>query len=266
MADEARDILEKAFGKEEPLTEVQKQTGRNAAAFAIATFNDGFRDKSRLEKINVTLTDEQINFAKNLADVFPKPEDALPESEFNSARIGYSRLVATPMFEVIPASLDNRFPTYDMYGEENKIAKQLLQKDPSGVLYIQNLLTKVEDKERHSKFANPEGKEAEFRAQITDMLDAAQIFTDEIPEKKPTDQSIDKIAKIVFESFSGGPKSPRDKFITGERLNIHEEIPLEFCKPDGKVLSTDNLTAMGARLAFEHYQTAVNTYLNRWGK
>jgi hypothetical protein len=266
MADEARNILERAFGQEKPLTEQERSIRRNAAAFALATFNDNFRDKSRLQRLNVTLTDEQINFAKNFSEVFPRPEDALPESEFNSARNGYDYLVSTPMNEIIPASLDNSISAYD---SEKSTAehKQLLKKDPSGVLYIQSLLARIEDKERHGNFANLQGKEAEFRAKITKMFDQAQIFSDEISEKKPTEnQSIEQsLAERVLNVFSGGQKSPRDKFLIGERQNIHGEIPLEFCKPDGKVMPTDSLTAMGARLAFEHYQTAVNTYLNRWG-
>ena len=70
MADEIKDIFEKSFGKEQRLTEPQKQIRRNAAAFAIITFNDSFGEKERLDKMQVALTDEQIKFAKSFADVF----------------------------------------------------------------------------------------------------------------------------------------------------------------------------------------------------
>jgi len=265
MADEAKDILEKSFGKEQPLTEPQKQTRRNAAAFALATFSNIFRRKESLGKMNVFLTDEQIKFTKNFADVFPKPENVLPESEFNSAKKGYDSLVATPMYEVIPASLSNNIVKFSKeYGK----AKQLLKKDPSGVLYIQSLLLEIEDKARHGKNVNLDLRAIEFKRSLTEMLEESEIYSDKIPPEKPLDDQSpqENLMKALLKAFSGGEKTPRDDFLVKKRHALHEEIPLEIDKQTGKAVATDKLMVMGAKLAFEHYQTAVNTYLNRWGK
>lgn len=265
MADEAKDILEKSFGKEKPLTEEQKEIRRNAAAFAIGTFSDTFRKPESIKNLNVSLTDEQIRFAENLASVFPKPEDVLPESEFNSARAGYSRLVATPMYEVIPASLNN---SISKFGKQYDKAKELLKKDPSGILYIQSLLLELEEKARHGKNVDIDLKEMEFKNNLNEIFDEAQIYSDKVPPEKPLDDQSpqENLIRAILKAFSGSDKTPRDKFLIEKRHKLHEEIPLEFDRQTGKAVATDKLTAMGARLAFDQYQKAVNIYLNRWGK
>jgi len=266
MADEAKDILNQAPGKEEkPLTEQERQIKRNAAAFALATFSKSFRKNvNTTYDGRVNLTEEQIKFAENLVDVFPKPEDILPKSELNSAFEGYSGLVATPMYEIIPASLTNSTPDF---GKQLINARQLLIKDPSGVLYLQTILMDMEEKARHGKNIGIEDREKEFKNKMAEMVDESQIYSDEVrPEKLPENLPIEgKIARSSTNALSG-KISPKDKFIREKRFQIHDAIPLEMDKQTGKPLATDKLKAMGAKLAFGQYQEAVNIYLDRWGK
>jgi len=264
MADEAKDILEKSFGKEQPLTEPQKQIKRNAAAFAVATFSNTFRKPENLKKLNVSLTDEQIRFAENLANVFPKPEDVLPKSEFNSADSGFFHLSSTPIREIIPALLVNE---NEPFSGDYETATKLFQEDPSGISYLEHILNQIQDKARHGKNVNLKEKEDEFKRKMVEMLDDSQMYSEEIPPGKPLDdQSMQEImVKSILKAFSINKRNPKESFLIKKRQSIHEEIPLEFTE-DGKILPTDGLVVTGARLAFEHYQTAVNTYLNRWGK
>jgi hypothetical protein len=267
MADEAKDILKQALGKEEkPLNEQEKQVHRNAAAFALSTFSESFRKNvNTTYSGRVNLTEEQIKFAENLANVFPKPEDILPKSEFNSAMKGYLELVATPVFEIIPASLTNSVVNF---GKQRMDARRYLEKDPSGVLYLQKVLMEMEEKARHGKNIGIEKKEDEFKNKMKEMTDESENYSDEIsPEKLPENLSIEEgIAKISVNALSGGKISPRSKFIQEKRYEIHNEIPLEMEEEAGKPLATDKLKAMGAGFAFDQYQKAVNIYLNRWGK
>lgn len=263
MADEAKDILRKAFGEPQPLTEAQKQTRRNAAAFAIITFSESFGDKKRLDEMHVNLTPEQLRFAKCFTDVFPKPEDVLPKSEFNSAMAGYSNFVGTPMYEIIPALLTNENQNF---GGNFKAAGDLFRQDPSGVSYLQSLLNDIEEKARHGKNTDIKSTEKEARLKIFQAMQKAEGLSDQIPEKKSTkSQSIQESIMLTFLEAFGSKQSPRDAFISESRDQIHKEIPLEFAE-DKKMYSSDALIAEGARLAFEKYQTAVSIYLNRWGK
>ena len=59
MADEGKDVLEKSFGKDQPLTEPQRQDRRNAAVFALLTFNQPLGEND-LKEMHATLTPEQI--------------------------------------------------------------------------------------------------------------------------------------------------------------------------------------------------------------
>lgn len=262
MPDEIKDLLEKSFGEKSPLTETQRNTRRNAAAFALITFEESFAEEKRLGEMHVNLTLEQIRFAKSFAEVFPKPEDVLLKSEFDSARAGYSELVATPMFEIIPALLANENREFS---SDYEIAAELFREDPSGVSYIQHLLNNAEDKATENKNMNLKEKEDEVRAKIAATLAAARDVSDKLPKEKPLDdQSMqDSIVLAILKAF-GAQQNPRDAFITKKRHELHGEIPLEIME-GGKMLPTDALKVVGARLAFEHYQTAVNVYLNRWG-
>lgn len=266
MADEVKDIakgiLKRSFGEDSPLTEAQKQGRRNAAAFALITFNDSFGTQQRLDEMHVALTPDQIAFARSFADVFPKPQDVLPKSEFDSAQAGYSSLVSTPMLEIIPGLLADE---NHKFGGDYEIATNFFQEDPSGTSYIQTLLTTAEDKATQNKNIDLKGKEDEVRAKIGAILAAARDVSVDIPQEKPLDdQSIqDSLIMAILRAFAT-QQNPRDAFITKNRYRLHEETPLEIMQ-DGKMYPTDALKVVGARLAFEHYQTAVNVYLNRWG-
>lgn len=241
---------------------MQKQSRRNAAAFALVTFNDVFADGPRLDRMKVVLTPDQIRFAKNFADVFPNPKDVLPKSEFNSAKKGYSSLVSTPMFEIIPGLLENE---NQKFGGDYEIATKLFQEDPSGISYIQSLLNKAEDKATENKNIDLKDKEEEVISKIAATLAAARDISDKLPEEKPLDgQSMhDSLLEVLLKSFDV-QQNPRDAFISKKRHELHSDIPLELME-GGKLVPTDALKVVGARLAFEKYQTAVNTYLNRWG-
>lgn len=262
MTDAGKDILERSFGEKAPLTEMQRQSRRNAAAFALITFNNSFADSHKLERMNVVLTPDQINFAKRFAEVFPKPKDVLPISEFNSAQKGYSSLVSTPMFEIIPGLLENE---NQKFGGAYEIATELFKEDPSGISYVQSLLNKAEDKATENKNIDLKDKEEEIITKIAAIIGAAREMSDKPPEEKPLDdQSMhDSLLEVLLKSFDV-QQNPRDAFISKKRHELHSDIPLEFME-GGKMLPTDALKVVGARLAFEKYKTAVNTYLNRWG-
>lgn len=256
-------MLEKSFGKERPLTEPQRQIRRNSAAFALITFNEDFGKKASLDRMHVSLTDEQIRFAKDFADVFPKSEDVLPISEFSSANQGYSDLVGTPMLEIIPLLLADQ--NHEFYGNY-KDAGSFFREDPSGISYLQSLLNKAEEQARQGKNLDLKAKEEEVRAKLAGIVAAAEEIPElpkqeELSKDQPYDDALTETMLKIFKT----KKSPQEEFFFKKRYKLHSEVPLEMME-DRSMSPTSGLIAMGARLAFEKYQTAVNTYMNRWGK
>lgn len=269
MTDKGLELLKNALGEENtPFTDQERQARKNAAAFAIGTFSDHFlAEPDRLNEFGIHLTEEQIAFAKSFADIFPKPEDVLPKSEMNSARAGYSSLVSTPMFEIIPSLLKNPDNTA-LFGEY-KIAVELMQEDPSGLSYIRHLLTEAEEKATISQI-DLKDKEDDVKYKILAIVSAAKGLPETSPEKALEEIDLNDeeavtnaLASALLKAF-GGPQNPKEAFVSRKRQELHAELPMEI-GPDGKILPTDTLRVLGARLAFEKYQAAVNLYLNRWG-
>ncbi|MBI2315383.1 hypothetical protein HYU93_05015 [Candidatus Daviesbacteria bacterium] len=266
MTDQGSEILKQAFGSEHaPLTEEQRQTARQACAFALVAFSSQWEGEwlnDWLQQRNVALTPEQINFARNLREVFPEASEVLPESEFDSAYNGYRSLASTPIGEIIPGLLRDANKTHPNTPYE--IATDLMREDPTGVSYLQRLLADLEEKSTINSSALW-GRENEVRARIIDILKKAEEVPNEPKPQKPLDdQDTSDTILYAFMATFGGNKTQRDEFVEKSRDALREEAPLEFNK-EGKLLSTDALFATGARLAFERWQTAVNVYMNRWG-
>ena len=266
MNDQGSEILRTALGEEKaPLTEKQVETAKKSAIFAVISFNPDFASGDWFKKINPGLTQDQIDFAKRLHEVFPKPRDVLPKTEFNSALQGFSRLVATPMYEIIPSLVENKDEKFG--GSENEELVARFRQDPTGVSSIRYLLQEMEEKATISQI-ELHGKEDEVKTKIAAILTVAKKIPDTQPEPKPENPSEDEaVANMLFNALVkafGGPQNPRDAFVSTKRAELFGKLPMEFGE-DHKILPADTLRVLGARLAFEHYQTAVNVYLNRWG-
>lgn len=266
MTDSGSEILRQAFGQEHtPLTEQQRQTARNACAFALVAFSrqwDGEWLSDWLKQRNVDLTPEQLEFAKNLREVFPEPDEVLPKTEFNSAYLGYSYLSSTPIGEIIPGLLGDENQTF--VGPDYEIAPDLMKEDPTGLAYLQRLLSNLEEKATISG-EQLKDKEDEVRSKIAGILAAAKEVPDEPKPQKPLDdQDIQDTILNIFMSTFGGNKTQRQEFIEKSREALRQEAPMELDE-HGQVLPSDTLEVLGARLAFERWQTGVNAYMKRWG-
>ncbi|MBI1918977.1 hypothetical protein HYS29_00095 [Candidatus Microgenomates bacterium] len=256
--DPGSEILKRAFGeKSAPFTEQQRQTAKRAAMFAVLTFNPDIALGERI------LTPEQIAFAKNFREVYPKPNDVLPKSEFNSAYAGYSRLVSTPMFELIPALIEDENTTFGG-SRDFQVAPEKFRDDPTGVSYIKYMLQEIEEEASIGQ-VELEGKGDEVRTKIAAILYASRDIPDKPPEPKPLDDRTvaDDILAALMKAL-GGNQTQREAFLSRARSVLHNEIPMEIGE-DGEILSSAALRVLGARLAFEQYQLAVNIYMNRWG-
>lgn len=266
MTDQGSEILKKAFGQESnPLTELQRQTARKACAFALVAFSNQWEGdwlNGWLKERNVELTQEQLDFAKNLREVFPEPEEVLPKTEFDSAYNGYRSLSSTPVGEIIPAFLKDENQTFE--NPDYQIATDLMKADPTGLAYLQHLLSNLEEKAIISSI-EVKGKEEAVRTKIAGILAEANKVPDEPKLQKPLDdQDIQDSILNAFMATFGGDETQRQEFIKHARQSLREEIPMELDK-HGQLLPSEALRVLGARLAFERWQTGVNVYLNRWG-
>lgn len=261
--DQGSEILKRAFSQERPpLTESQRQTARKACAFALVAFSSQWEGEwliDWLKQRNVELTPKQIAFATNLRQVFPEPDEVLPVTEFNSAEIGYYNLAATPIGEIIPSLL--KHPDKAHFGEY-EMATNLMKEDPTGIAYLQRLLSDMEEKATVNGIGL---KEDEVRAKIAGILAAAQDVPDEPKPQKPLDDwDVSDSVLNAFMSTFGGNKTQRQEFIEKSREALKQEAPMELDEK-GQLLPSNVLEVMGARLAFDRWQTGVNAYLNRWG-
>lgn len=258
MDDKSAEILKQALGDEQvSLTEDQRATAKKAAIFAVTTFSTSTRIGQGI------LTEEQFDFAKNLQEVFPKPREVLPKSEFESAYSGYSGLVSTPMFELIPGLVKNENATFGGF-HHFEVAPEKFREDPTGVSYIRYLLQEAEENSTISQM-DLKGKEDEVKSKIAAILYASRDIPDEPPQPKPLDDRdvTDDIISALMSAF-GANRNQRDNFINKARNALHNEIPMEIGE-DGKILPSAALHVLGARLAFEQYQAAVKIFMNRWG-
>lgn len=274
MADEVKDLLERSFGKDQPLTEEQKQNRRNSAVFALLTFNQLLGDND-FKEMHVVLTPEQIGFAESFSEVFPSAIANLPGSELNSAKKGFMDFITT-ISDLLPALLTGKKLEFDgdaivnwiplsrkkYLDTEYEIASRLFEEDPSTVSYAQHLLNRFEDKATENKNIELEGKKDEFRAKKAAILAKAR----DIPNETDPDLYKQQLKDVISgkRSFVNTNQTPREVFIHDNYVRLNKEIPLE-ADEHGKLIPSDGLRLVGARLAFQHYQTAVNTYLKRWG-
>lgn len=267
MTDQGSEILKQVLEEEHtPLPEQQKEFARKACAFALVAFSSQWEGdwlNNWFKERNVELTQEQLDFANSLREVFPEPDEVLPKTEFDSAYSGYYYLSSTPIGELIPALLEDENKTFGP-NPDYEIATELLKDDPTGVVYLQRLLSNLEEK---ATIRNIElrGKESEVRAKIVGILAAAKEVPDEPkPQKHLDDQTVHDAVLDAFMATFGGNKTQRQEFIENAREKLREETPMEFGE-NGRVLPSDTLKVLGARLAFDRWQTAVNVYMNRWG-
>lgn len=274
MADEVRDLLERSFGKDQPLTEEQKQNRRNSAVFALLTFNQPLGDND-FKEMRVVLTSEQIGFAKSFSDVFPAAVTSLPPSEFNSSTRGFVNFIST-ITDLLPALLRGKRLEYEgtaatnwiplsrkkFLDPEYEIASPLFEEYPSGITYAQHLLNQFEDRATQNKNLELDAKKDEFRAKKAAILAKAR----NVPNETDPDFYKQQLEDVISgkRTFVNTNQTPREVFIRDNYERLNKEIPLE-ADEEGTLVPTDGLRLAGTRLAFKHYQTAVNAYLNRWG-
>lgn len=110
-----------------------------------------------------------------------------------------------------------------------------------------------------------QGREEDVRLKIVAIIAAAKDVPDEPRPQKPLDDRTisDSVIDAFMASF-GGNKTQRQEFIESARDALRKETPMEIGE-GGKLLPSDSLKVLGARLAFERWQTGVNAYMNRWG-
>lgn len=267
MSDKGSELLKQALGEEQtPLSEQQRETARKACAFAMVAFSSQWEGEwlnEWLEKRNVPLTQEQLGFAKSLRDVFPEPDEVLPKTEFDSAYSGYYHLSSTPIGELIPTLLGDENKTFGP-NPDYEIATELFKEDPTGIAYLQRLLSNIEEKATISSI-ELKGKEDDVRTKIAAILAAAKDVPDEPKPQKPLDdRTVNDAVLDAFMATFGGNRTQREEFIENARVALREETPMEIGE-NGKLLPTDSLKVLGARLAFDRWQTGVNAYMNRWG-
>lgn len=262
MNDRAAEILGQVFQTEQtPLTEQQRQTARRACGFALVAFSNRWNDE-KLRQAGVELSQEQLAFAGNLREVFPQPQQVLPKSEFGSAYQGYMSMVAYPIHQAIPTFLANEHTNFENWSDADDV--RLLTVDPTGVSFLRRLLGKKEEESALSVI-ELQGKEREVLDGIVRILMEAQEIPDQPkPHTPPDDQNTQEVIDSIIDSAFGGNKSQREQFIKKSRRELRKRLPMELDQGKNPV-PTKVLEVMGARLAFERWQTAVNIYLKRWG-
>ena len=191
MADEIKDVFKKSFGEDSPLTEAQRQDHRNAAVFALLTFNQPLGD-DEFKEMHATLPEEQVKLAKSFSDGFPAAVISLPPSEFNSSTQGFIDFITT-MTDLLPALLKGKKLEYEgdevahwiplerkeHLDPEYEIASRLFADDPSGISYAQHLLNQFEDKATQNKNLDLQEQIDEFRAKKAAIFGAAKDVSDE---------------------------------------------------------------------------------------
>jgi|GEM_PF-3058506 hypothetical protein len=264
-------ILREVFDELQiPLTEQQRTMRKNAAVFALMTFDPKFCSAEEQSRLGISLPAGYQGLLQTFKDVlpdidqmFPKKHDADVATRVYSPRRGYDSFVWWAIPNILSA-LDISKPT------TNPELVELFQKDPTGVAFIQRALSSSEE------FATIQAIDSRsFRA----SAEASYVVIEEMEEDEVTSTPFDEIKPEGFtdtprersrmEEILNSFKEAHKRFIAKEtkqwkRCAVFEETGL-VQDENGNVVPGDMLRLQGERFACKQYIAAVNFFLDHSG-
>lgn len=263
---ERGDILRSFFNVEkQPLNERQQLLRRQAAAFAIITFDQTFAEPEKMKALRVHLTPEQVRQAHAFKAIIPDPEQALvgPDEEFSFQ--GGMALKTYEMFKyTIITDIADQVAGSEAACDPSYAGRRYFEEDFTGAVFMQKFLSRIEEQAvQQTMETNPIIAETEARYVVLDNLEE-----DPNSIKKPIDPSeiddikIRRAAEEILDEFIAAVMESRK--LTRKRL-LYMETGL-VPNAQGELIPDITLRLIGARMAFNQYSGAVNYFLKHWGE